>query len=164
MAPATREGSADDLQNDADVDWEWLYDSEEESGQPEEFASSGHSAENGSVNGDEGPSEGRHITPRKRKAVEAFLSASQHARRIDGARLGNAEYRVGDAVALKADRNEVWVALITEFVDDEDLDDEKAAKFMWLSSPKEIYNKAKRRNDILPVYSSFLIQEREAVC
>lgn len=67
--------------------------------------------------------------------------------KIVGARIGQFECRVGDCVLLKADgSNEAWVALICEFVDDDD-DGEKAANFMWFSTEKEIRNKDKKRSD-----------------
>ena len=58
--------------------------------------------------------------------------------------------RLGDAVSLKAARNEQWVALITEFPPDE-MEEEKGARFMWFTSPKEIRNKLKRRTDAMSV-------------
>jgi origin recognition complex subunit 1 len=60
--------------------------------------------------------------------------------------MGRFECHIGDCVLLKADgSNEAWVALICEFVEDEDGD--KAANFMWFSSEKEIRNKEKKRMD-----------------
>lgn len=85
---------------------------------------------------------------RKRKASDA--SDVDTPRRIVGAKSGSFEVRVGDAIRLKADRNETWVALIQGFVEDEE-EGEKMALFMWFTSGKEIRNKAKRRNDQLPV-------------
>ena len=71
--------------------------------------------------------------------------------RIVGARIGQFECRIGDTVMLKADGfNEVWVALICEFVED-DGEGEKAANFMWFSSEREIRNKDKKRTDFFPV-------------
>lgn len=77
-------------------------------------------------------------------------------RSIVGARNGGFECFVGDILRLKADRNESWIALLVEFVDD-DNEDEKCANFLWFSSPKDIRNKAKRRNDALPVRLSLII-------
>ncbi|KFA75418.1 hypothetical protein S40288_06802 [Stachybotrys chartarum IBT 40288] len=66
---------------------------------------------------------------------------------IVGARLGNFECRVGDCVLLKAEgSNEAWVAVICEFLEDEE-DGEKAAKFMWFSTEREVRNKERKRGD-----------------
>lgn len=71
--------------------------------------------------------------------------------RIVGARIGQFECRIGDAVMLKADgSNEAWIALICEFVED-DGEGEKAANFMWFSSEKEIRSRDKKRSDYYPV-------------
>jgi origin recognition complex subunit 1 len=71
--------------------------------------------------------------------------------RIVGAKIGQFECRIGDTVMLKADGfNEVWVALICEFVED-DGEGEKAANFMWFSTEREIRNKDKKRTDFFPV-------------
>lgn len=86
--------------------------------------------------------------PQKRKASDAF--SERETGRIIGARRGSDEVRLGDAVLLKAARNEQWVALIYEFLHD-DIEDEKEARFLWFTSPKEIRNKAKRRNDAMSV-------------
>lgn len=86
--------------------------------------------------------------PKKRKASEAF--PTEPGKRIIAARRGNVELRLGDAVLLKAARNEQWVAIISEFLED-DVEDGQEARFMWFTSPKEIRNKAKRRNDAMSV-------------
>ncbi|RGP73640.1 origin recognition complex subunit 1 [Fusarium longipes] len=70
--------------------------------------------------------------------------------RIIGARIGQFECRIGDALMLKADgSNEAWVALICGFVED-DGEGEKAANFMWFSSEREIRNTDKKRTDFYP--------------
>jgi len=117
---APKSGHALDLPDIHD-DWDWIY----EDVIPESPSSS-----------------------RKRKAADAFESPAR--RRIVGARSADFEVRIGDAIRLKADRNETWVALIRDFVEDEE-GDEKMASFMWFTSGQEIRNKAKRRNDQLPV-------------
>lgn len=79
-------------------------------------------------------------------------------RRIIGARMGAFECYVGDAVLLKApSSNEAWVALLYEFFEGEDEDDdgqgvvmEKRASMLWFSSEKEIRNHKKKRGDHLP--------------
>jgi origin recognition complex subunit 1 len=70
---------------------------------------------------------------------------------ILGARMGNFTCKLGDTVLLKAEEsNEAWVGIICDFlVDDED--GEKAARFLWFSSEKEIANKEKKRTDFHPV-------------
>lgn len=66
---------------------------------------------------------------------------------IVGARLGNFECRVGDCVLLKAEgSNEAWVAIICEFLEDEE-DGEKTANFMWFSTEREVRNKERKRGD-----------------
>lgn len=70
---------------------------------------------------------------------------------IVGARMGAFECMIGDCVLLKAGGiHEAWIGLICEFQDNED-EDEKLAHFMWFSTDREIRNKAKKRNDALPV-------------
>jgi origin recognition complex subunit 1 len=71
--------------------------------------------------------------------------------KISGARMGDFECFLGDAVLLKAPTsNEAWVALIYEFlevnVQDEDGDGtlEKQAKMLWFMSEKEIKTRKKR--------------------
>lgn len=110
---------------DVHEDWEWIYDDVAETVSPASPSSS-----------------------RKRKASDAFETSNE--RRIVGAKSGDFEVRIGDAIRLKADRNETWVALIRDFIEDEE-EEEKMASFMWFTSGKEIRNKAKRRNDQLPV-------------
>jgi len=117
---STKSGHALDLPDIHD-EWDWIY----EDVTPESPSSS-----------------------RKRKASDAFEAPAQ--RRIVGARSADFEVRIGDAIRLKADRNETWVALIRDFVEDEE-GDEKMASFMWFTSGQEIRNKAKRRTDQLAV-------------
>ncbi|KAK5110365.1 hypothetical protein LTR62_006073 [Meristemomyces frigidus] len=80
-----------------------------------------------------------------------WIQASGNTGEISGARCGNFECRVGDAVLLKAPASgEAWVAIIYAFsegnVEDEDGDvtTEKKASMLWLSSEKEIRSKRKR--------------------
>jgi origin recognition complex subunit 1 len=74
---------------------------------------------------------------------------------IIGARMGEFECFLGDAVLLKAPTsNEAWVALIYEFleanVEDEDGDAtlEKQAKMLWFMSEREIKTKKKRTDHV----------------
>lgn len=61
--------------------------------------------------------------------------------------MGDFECHLGDTVLLKAEgSNEAWVAIICEFIDNED-EDEMAASFMWFSTEKEIRNRDKKRSD-----------------
>ncbi|KAF2222964.1 P-loop containing nucleoside triphosphate hydrolase protein [Elsinoe ampelina] len=75
--------------------------------------------------------------------------------KIVGARMGNFQCAIGDAVLLKAAGNEAWVAIVTGFSEGEIEDDEgemiwsKKASFLWFSSEKEIKNSAKKRDDAL---------------
>lgn len=112
-----------------DVTWEWIY-------------SSGASPRD-SDDSDDG--EGG----RKRRKVDTTS--------IIGARLGSFECKIGDCVLLKADgSNDSWVAMICEFVEDDDESNgEMAANFMWFSSEKEIRSKEKKRNDFYWVRNSY---------
>ncbi|KAK4197831.1 P-loop containing nucleoside triphosphate hydrolase protein [Triangularia verruculosa] len=66
---------------------------------------------------------------------------------IIGARNGNFECYLGDTTLLKAESsNEAWVGIICEFQEDEE--GERAANFMWFSSPNEIRS-TKKRTDFL---------------
>ncbi|MCJ1287112.1 Origin recognition complex, subunit 1 [Xylographa opegraphella] len=58
------------------------------------------------------------------------------SRDIVGARMGKFHCGRGDCVLLKAESNEAWVGLITDFEVGEA--GEKSANFMWFSTPKEI--------------------------
>lgn len=78
--------------------------------------------------------------------------------KIEGARMGHFECKVGDSVLLKAEgNNEAWIGLICNFQEDEDEDGdvEMAANFMWFSTEREIRNKQKKRTDVLP-YEMYL--------
>jgi origin recognition complex subunit 1 len=123
----TREDSDDELGYE-DLPWEWIYQADGE---------------------DTGA---RNPTPRKRKVA----SAAGLERRIVGARMGNFQCKVGDAVLLKADGNLAWVGIISEFHEDEE-EEEKMARFLWFSSEREIRNNAKKRTDFLKV--CFIIVE-----
>ncbi|KAI6854302.1 P-loop containing nucleoside triphosphate hydrolase protein [Hortaea werneckii] len=78
-------------------------------------------------------------------------------RHIVGARMGDFQCQIGDAVLLKAPvSNEAWVAIIYDFLEGEEEDEdgepvtEKKASMMWFSSEKEIRNSKKKRDDYLP--------------
>ncbi|OLN92870.1 Origin recognition complex subunit 1 [Colletotrichum chlorophyti] len=118
----TRDDSDDELGVD-DLPWEWIYDASE----PEATSQTAEDAH----------------SPRKRKNI------SLNEPKIVGARIGGFQCHIGDCVLLKADgSNEAWVAIICEFLEDED--GEKAANFMWFSTEKEIRNKERKRSDFLP--------------
>ncbi|PSN73272.1 P-loop containing nucleoside triphosphate hydrolase protein [Corynespora cassiicola Philippines] len=116
-----REDSDDELGYE-DHPWEWIY----------RDAADSHTAQN--------------ATPRKRKATAA-VSLGQH---IVGARMGNFQCRLGDAVLLKAEGSQAWVGIICDFFEDDGEEDEKMAKFLWFSSEREIRNKDTKRTDFLP--------------
>lgn len=107
-------------------DWEWIYD------------------ENDVVQNGDSMSSGA----RKRRR-SAKLQAAKPGK-IIGVQLGSFQCRIGDAVVLRAGRNETWVAIIHEFIEDA-TEDDKMARFMWFSAPSEIRNKLKRRTDALDV-------------
>ncbi|KAJ8612979.1 hypothetical protein MRB53_037187 [Persea americana] len=113
-------------------DWEWIYST---------TANAAASRSEGSEEEDE-----IHTPSRKRRRKHAGASFSAGTRRIIGARKGNLEVHLGDAVVLRAERNEIWVALLCNFVEEEE-----AAEIMWFAQPSEIRNKSKRRGDAMPV-------------
>lgn len=138
--------SEDELHADGPPEWSWVYEeSEVEAEDPT------RSRANGGVD--------TETTSRPRRS---HSSKKDSHRNIIGARLGRFVIHVGDTVALKADRNDVWVAIVTDFIEADSTGDDdertsvssfhndKCARFMWLSSPREIYNRQKRRNDALP--------------
>lgn len=121
------------VNSNRDVTWEWIYSSEASPRDDESDDSDGG---------------------RKRRKVDTT--------NIIGARLGSFECKIGDCVLLKADgSSDSWVAMICEFVqDDEESDGEMAANFMWFSSEKEIRSKDKKRNDFYWVRNGFLSSSR----
>ena len=129
----------DELQADDQPDWDWIYGSDTDL-----------------QNQDDTPS--RHSSRKRKRTSNAWNGGAQPSH-IVGAQLGTFTVRLGDAVTLRADRD-IWVAIITEFIDpsshsfDEDsedgADDQRCARFLWLSSPKDIHNKSKRLRDVLP--------------
>lgn len=82
---------------------------------------------------------------------------------IIGARMGSFECHLGDTVLLKAEgSNEAWVALICEFVEDQE-DGEKEANFMWFSTEKEIRNREKKRTDFYWVRTLLLLTAQSCI-
>lgn len=150
--------SEDELQTDAEPTWTWLY------------------------NQDDAPERAQDVTASEndradRESASPTIAAGRPRRpgtgivgrgpSIVGAQLGDFVIRVGSAVTLRADRNDVWVAIVTKFLDssspsdelsdedesesnDEDAPKQKRALFTWLSSPREIRNPRHRRADCLP--------------
>ena len=142
-----------EIHDDGVSEWEWVYESRDVQNDSDQLSVQ--------------PATASKCTPRKRKRTEhAWPSSSANDgaptdKHVVGARLGSFTIRIGDVVTLRADRNDVWVAIITEFMDgsddvldtefsDVEEDGEKKARFMWLSSPKDIHNKSKRLRDALP--------------
>ncbi|KAF2842459.1 P-loop containing nucleoside triphosphate hydrolase protein [Patellaria atrata CBS 101060] len=121
-----REDSDDEL-GIVDHPWQWIYTNDDKS----------------SPHGTVKELTTRDVTPRKRRFSEATGSKN-----IIGARMGSFECKVGDTVLLKAEGQEAWVGIICDLFDDEE-EDEKAAKFMWFSTHKEVRNKLKKRTDYL---------------
>ncbi|KAK7757862.1 Origin recognition complex, subunit 1 [Diatrype stigma] len=69
--------------------------------------------------------------------------------KIVGVRSGPFECGIGDCVLLKAEgSNEAWVAIVEEFIESDE-DGDKAAKFLWFSTEKEIRNRERKRTDYL---------------
>jgi origin recognition complex subunit 1 len=79
-------------------------------------------------------------------------SAALSDNKIVGARMGSFECYLGEPVLLKADGSEAWVGIVNHFFEEEETG-EKMANFMWFSTPREIRNKTKKRNDALEVGS-----------
>ena len=73
-------------------------------------------------------------------------SQDNGSRDIVGARMGNFHCARGDCVLLKAESNEAWVGLITDFEVGEN--GNKSANFMWFSTPKEI-SRTRRNKQLL---------------
>lgn len=120
-----------------DLEWEWIYQSDIDE---QEHADSNVS------------------NPRKRKASAAFRDFA--SKRIVGARRGGFEIYIGDTVGLKAERNETWVALVTEFVEDEDINGDKNANFLWFASPHDIRDSTRRKQNVFPVSELDLALEK----
>lgn len=131
--PPADADSEDELCPDEAV-WEWIYES------------SASATPTGPTNNDDKDPQSN----RKRRKVTSG--------KIVGARIGQFECHIGDTVLLKADgSNDAWVALVGEFVDDEE-DGEMAANFMWFSTEKEIRNREKKRSDFLWVNTNDSVQ------
>lgn len=144
-------------QGDNEPEWEWIYDVDQEDASKQLGANSiSHTSYTPSPSPEQQDTPSKHVSRKRKRTASAWLSSKQA---IIAARLGSFTVRVGDIVTLRADRNNVWVAVITEFIDsseasevessDED-EDQKKARFLWLSSPKDIHNKSKRLRDTLP--------------
>ena len=118
--PGVAREDSDDELGTDDYPWEWIYEDAPEDEPAVEDAN-----------------------PRKRKRPAA------HEPEIIGARMGSFECFLGDTMLLKADgSNEAWVGIICDFQLDEEGD--RAANFMWFSSPHEIRS-PKKRTDFLEV-------------
>lgn len=143
MAPSRKKSKADQarqylkgggvIRDDSDDElgvedhpWEWIY------------------ADHGQ-DGETDPKSDSTPVRRMRKGVDQAAS-----KQIVGARMGNFSCQIGDTVLLKADGNEAWVGLISDLFEDEEEGD-KMANFMWFSTPKEIRNRMKKRNDAFEV-------------
>lgn len=135
-----RDNSDDELGYD-DYPWEWIY------------------AEPPSPDDTENKSKATGRTGGRKRDYAALAEE----KRIVGARMGKFECRVGDTVLLKADSNEAWVGIICDFSQDEDLEGEKMATFMWFSTQREIRNKAKKRTDFLDVSMRVRVSDDSAV-
>lgn len=128
-----RDDSDDEL-GDEDHPWDWIYATEPEIKDENE-------AENKSPE-----KSSRRRTSRLAKKQPAIV----------GARMGLFECRLGQVVLLKSpEAGKDWVGIITEFVEEEDEDEEdqiiKSANIMWFASPDEFMaTRNKRRSDALP--------------
>lgn len=99
--------------------------------------------------------EGDRASPEKPGRRRASRSAPKPPA-IVGARMGTFECRLGQVVLLKSpEPGKDWVGIITEFLEEEDEDEEdamiKSANIMWFASPDEFLStRNKRRADALP--------------
>ncbi|KAL9057700.1 MAG: hypothetical protein Q9162_002174 [Coniocarpon cinnabarinum] len=139
--------SENEVDDEEQSDWEWIYSPSSDLNSHEDDST------------EELDSGLRHSSRKRKRTSNAWLPSDDQ--RIVGARLGSFTVRLGDAVTLRADRNDTWVAIITAFIDpsaeacehesqNNAADLEKTARFMWLSSTKDIHNKSKRRQDAMP--------------
>jgi origin recognition complex subunit 1 len=127
-----REDSDDEL-GDEDHPWDWIYAPEPD-------------------NKDEAETNGASPTKSSRRR------SSRPAKKrptIVGARMGTFECYLGQVVLLKSpEPGKDWVGIITEFVEEEDEDEDqiiKSANIMWFASPDEFLStRNKRRADALP--------------
>ncbi|KAI9727507.1 MAG: Origin recognition complex, subunit 1 [Chrysothrix sp. TS-e1954] len=157
---------------DSDVPWEWIY-------APSSSSSKDHN-EPGTL---PTPPESTRLSPTQNLTSSSSnittTRPTSHDRQakqrpppphppITGARKGDFTVQIGDIVALKAERNDTWVAIITSFLSDfsddvssssssdspsheQDADagagaggGTKAAEFTWFSSLREIRDRTKR--------------------
>ncbi|OKL60269.1 hypothetical protein UA08_04509 [Talaromyces atroroseus] len=133
-----REDSDDELGYD-DLPWEWIY--ETDTSEDKENKAQAPATEE-----DDRESQ----TPRRRS-----VRPNNKKRKVLGARMGSFECRLGHVVLLKSpEAGKDWVGIITEFLEEEDKDDEemiKSANIMWFASPEEFLStKNKKRADALP--------------
>ncbi|KAE8152801.1 putative origin recognition complex subunit Orc1 [Aspergillus avenaceus] len=129
-----REDSDDEL-GDEDLPWEWIYD-----GNQDEIK-------------EDTVRDGPEDTPRSIRKRSTRPPAKRR-QKIIGARMGSFECKLGQVVLLKSpEPGKDWVGIITEFVEEEDDEDEviKSANIMWFASPDEFMStRNKRRTDALP--------------
>lgn len=125
---------SDDELGVEDHPWEWIYDTATEIKEE---------------------TDGVRVSPEKPGRRRASRSARKRPT-IVGARMGTFECRLGQVVLLKSpEPGKDWVGIITEFVEEEDEDEEdemiKSANIMWFASPDEFLStRNKRRADALP--------------
>lgn len=128
-----RDDSDDELGVE-DLPWNWIYDTNEETNQ-ETVINDG--------------------SPLKRGRRRSSHLARQKPK-IIGAQMGQFQCKVGEVVLLKSpEAGKDWVGIITEFVEEEDEDEEdevlKSVNIMWFASPDEFMGtRNKRRTDALP--------------
>lgn len=136
-----RDDSDDELGYE-DHPWEWIYNDDD---RPTSATVNEHISRRNEAGEDVGEG-AEQRTPRKRKAPD-----STPKRQIVGAQMGQFRCMVGDTVLLKAEGNEAWVGIVTDFYEDAEEMGEKMAHFMWFSTHKEVRNSAKKRSDYLEV-------------
>ncbi|TAQ89436.1 hypothetical protein B7494_g2209 [Chlorociboria aeruginascens] len=128
-------GSRNDSNDDSeDYAWEWIS--------PEIGPSEDGVNESGEDMFDEDSS------PKKRRSKllrnAARKGGKQHAA---AAKKGDFKIALGDCVLIKAEgSHDPWFGIICEFLDD-DVEDEKVAKFMWLVKQEDIHNGKSKRHD-----------------
>jgi origin recognition complex subunit 1 len=126
---------SDDELGDEDHPWDWIYATEETE-----------------VKEDPETSNASPAKSRRRRSSRPAKKGPA----IVGARMGSFECTLGEVVLLKSPENgKDWVGIITEFLEEEDEDEEgeaiKSVNVMWFASPDEFMStRNKRRTDALP--------------
>lgn len=124
----SRDDSDDELGIE-DLPWEWIFEAEDLSAEPDM----------------------RHKAPSRKRKASAMVDAGKKPA-IVGARMGSFTCKIGDAVLLKSpEEGKDWAGLICAFSEfNEEEEEEMSVSIMWFVSPDEFGKKEKRRTDVCP--------------